>query len=825
MKKFLTIITISALFLPLTIQTASAQFSDLFKNNKNYKAITFLEENNILIGYSDGTFLPNKEVNRAEFLKITLEGSNIPLDKNDVLLPFPDTQNTEWYRPYIQKAYDSEWIVGFNDGTFKPGQTITKSEALKILGEVQQWKLNENPQSSPFQDVDLNEWYAKYVVYANNHGYLEENGELFEPQNLMTRANISEVLYRTITIDNDENSTLTENENEDEDEDEETEVEIEQEPEANPITFKEIPIDFFDNITLSTPLPNTFYKNETYVIEGQINSNNYDKISIFLDNNMYTDSDYLLFTGEVKNGHFEIPVHFRKTENYTIGIIPGTNGNTKIEEISVLTSLPSSSDTNSPTESIENLSINYENDTTSLKFNAPSNSLKIFTFKQENDSVKFISRQDRDNLPLYYSAFEDFSEGDVTYFGQLANTSSDSNLKISSAYTQTSEKSFEAVEHTYDQIDEDKISATIPDTLPKFQDISINGTAKTNILLEGFVIKPDGLSESITLETSSETSDYFGSEIIVSGNNFEFDYAETTKGRYIIEIIDNYGIPIVNHPVYIGSIIPLIPDYFDLNERTFFSGNLDLDELRKDLLDEINNNRSVYDYPEIKLNSELNSLAQNHSEDMAENNFFGHINLENQTPDDRRLEAEIATPVSENIAKDVSVIFAHLGLMRSGSHRENILNPDWHLVGLGIAESNGYLYVTEEFSAGEITPSDLAKYKNSLIDEIDSLRESNGFSAFTYQNDIESVCVDLNNKAISENIILTTEDLSNALELHDIAGTSQYTSRTYNIWSVILASILKDEESTILDESWTNIGIDIQLDETGMIHASFILNK
>ncbi|MFH1533927.1 MAG: S-layer homology domain-containing protein [Nitrospirota bacterium] len=811
MRRFLTIITISALFLPLTIQTASAQFSDLFKNNKNYEAIIFLEGSNILVGYSDGTFRPNNEVNRAEFLKITLEGSKIPLDKNDISLPFPDTQNDEWYRPYIQKAYDSGWIVGFNDGTFKPDQTITKAEALKILGEVQQWQLNENPQSSPFQDIDLNEWYAAYVVYANDHDYLEENGELFEPQNLMTRANISEVLYRTITVENEEAEV-----------DIEEEVEIEEKPAATPVTFektpvafKEIPIDFFDNITLSTPLPNTFYKNETYVIEGQINSDNYDTISIFLDNDMYTDLDYLLFTGEVTNGQFEIPVHFRETENYTIGIIPGTNGNTKIEEISVLTSLPSPSDTDSPTGSIENLSISYENKTTSLKFNAPSDSLKIFTFKQENDSVEFISRQNRDNLPLYYPAFEDFSEGNVTYLGQLNNTSSAS----------TPEKSFEAVEHTYDQIDEDKISATIPDTLPKFQDISINGTTKTDTLLEGFVIKPDGLVESVMLETSSETSNYFGSEIIVSGNNFEFDYVETTKGRYIIEIIDNYGVPIVNHPVYIGSIIPLIPDYFDLNERAFFSGILDLDALRKDLLNEINDNRSVYGYSEIKLNSELNTLAQNHSEDMAENDFFGHINLENQTPDDRRLEDGINMPVSENIAKDVSVIFAHLGLMRSGSHRENILNPDWHLVGLGIAQSNGYIYVTEEFSAGEITASDLTKYKNSLIDEVNDQRESNGLSALTYQNSIESVCTDLNNKTISENIILTTEDLSTALELHDIAGTSQYTSRTYNIWSVILSSILKDEESSILDESWVNIGVDIQLDETGMIHVSFILNK
>lgn len=820
LSTFLSTTTILALILPFTIQTASAQFSDLFKNNKNYEAIVFLEENNVITGYPDNTFRPYNEINRAEFLKIILEGSNIPLDKNDITLSFSDTQNEEWYFPYIQKAYDSGWVVGYSDGTFKPNQTIKKSEALKILGEVQQWEMENNPTSTQYQDVDLNEWYAKYVVYANEHDFLEEDDDLFEPVALMSRANISEIIYRTIIAedtasDNNDDTTTSENISEDN-----------TEPDNfNPVTYKAIPINFYDNITLNQPLPNTFYKNEIYVIEGEINTNGYEEVSVFFNNDMSADLDYQLFIGEVENRHFEIPVHFRETGNYTIGIIPGTNGNTKIEEISVLGSLPSSTSNNSSTKSIENLSINYENDATILKFTTPSNSIKIFTLEQEGNSVKFISRQDRDYIPIYYPAFEHFTEGTVTYFGQIANTDTTTQLEITSNYLQTSKKSFEATQHTYAKIEEDKITTIIPDTLTKFKDIAISGTTKTDIQAEGLVIKPDGLVDVVSLETTSDTSTYFDSIIIENGNNFNFDYKISGIGRYIVEILDNNGIPVVNHPIYIGGTIPLIPDYFDLNERSLFSGNLDLNALREELLDAINKDRAIYGYPKVKLDTQLNALAQDHSEDMTDNNFFGHINLDNQTPNDRRVEAGIQMPVSENIAKDVSVLFAHLGLMRSGSHRENILNPDWYSVGLGIAEAGGYLYVTEEFSAKAITTDDLVGYESEFIDAINSLRADNDVTPFTYQEDIKTVCVHLNDKTISENIILTTEDLSTALELHDISGTSQYIGRTYNVWSVILSSILDDEENSILDESWVNIGIDIQLDETGIIHASFMLNK
>jgi len=845
MKKFLTIPTIKTtlsalsiltLLVTINIQTASASFTDLFKNNKNYKAIIYLQENDIIQGYSDGTFQPAKEINRAEFLKIILEGSGITLDKNEITLPFSDTKNEEWFTPYIKKAYAEGWVVGYIDETFKPNQTINKVEALKILGEVQQWNLPQEPQetgSLPYTDISATAWYIKYVIFAHTNDYLEETAESFSPNDLMTRANISEIIYRTLineisedeiqnTVSSEEieaeySATKTDNTNENTINDEELSF--------TPHNYEEISKTFFDNISLDEVLPNTFYKNEVYIIEGELTLSGNDKITVFLDTDNYDNTDYLLFTGDLENDRFEIPIYFRNSGNYQIGIILGTSGNTKLADISILPSLPGPTNQKEPEKELESLDINYKDDTTFAEFSASSSLLKILTLEQNSESIQYISRQNLDTIPVNYSDFKDFSEGTVTYYTEIAELDTINPVKISSDYSKSSEKTFKATEHTYDNISKDEISANPPDTLlSNSEKIVFSGTVNTDTQTNAYVIKPDGFVDSVILSTTDSTSDYFGTEIIGNGDNFRFEYPINEEGRFIVEISNKNGSPIINHPVYVGNIIPLIPDYFDLNERFFFSGNFNLSALREDLLEEINESRSDHGLSEIKMDTDLNSLAQSHSNDMVENDFFGHINPENQTPNDRRIEAGILTPVSENIAKDVSVKFAHLGLMRSGSHRENILDPNWEVVGIGISQEDGYLYVTEEFSTKEVTEIDLENYEDELLSEITSERNANDLPLLTYKDSIKSACKYLNDLAIIDEETITESDLIDALNLYNVGGTSQYIGRTYSTWSDILSSIL-EEENEIINDTWTSIGIDIQLDKIGIIHTAFMLNK
>ncbi|MRG87152.1 CAP domain-containing protein [Salinibacillus xinjiangensis] len=79
--------------------------------------------------------------------------------------------------------------------------------------------------------------------------------------------------------------------------------------------------------------------------------------------------------------------------------------------------------------------------------------------------------------------------------------------------------------------------------------------------------------------------------------------------------------------------------------------------------------------------------GRDHSKDMAVNNYFGHTNLEGQSPFDRLLEDDIDFQMAgENLASgQSSSIFSHEGLMNSLGHRENILKEGFRSLAVGVA--------------------------------------------------------------------------------------------------------------------------------------------
>lgn len=686
MKKFFT----SALALSLFIFQANyaLAFSDVSASHKNYDAISYLEEKNILQGYTDGTFRPEQSVTRAEFLKIIFGNSGIPLDALDKL-PFSDIDYGAWYLPFIQKAFSEGWIEGYSDGTFKPGQTINKAEALKILGKLKNWNLNSVSTDNLFDDVPADAWFASYIAYAQTNNYLEETGSEFLPGDLMTRGSISEIIYRTL-IDYPKSSftpaqAISSNK---------INYQPASEPIFTPVSPEIIPKNFFTNLTLTENLPNTFYKNETYIVRGSINSDTYKNATLFLYG--IEDSSFeKSFIGPAVNSQFEIPMQFTQTGNFELGMIPGETDASKIYKISVLAKTPETNGDLAIPEAANSLDIKFENDKTTVYFEAPSDTFKKLTFTQNNNEVSYFSRQDIDSIDINYADFYKFKEGEVSYKLETATINSANQI---SNFTSTKTEDFTASEHTYDLFNEDKITITrLISTQKTPATISINGTAKTDLATTGYVTRADGWVDNLELINMGSSGSYFGSSTIESGSNFTLTYTPKTSGRYILEINDIEGRAVLNHPVYIGSM-PLIPDYFDLYTRQYFTGTLDLSDAREELLKLINEIRTNGGLDTIVMEKNLNELAQAHSANMKATNFNGHYNNENQTPEDRRLEKGIPNPVGENVVHDTSIRFAHEALMRSPGHREQVIDPKYTKVGLGIIESNGYLLITQEFS-------------------------------------------------------------------------------------------------------------------------------
>ena len=112
----------------------------------------------------------------------------------------------------------------------------------------------------------------------------------------------------------------------------------------------------------------------------------------------------------------------------------------------------------------------------------------------------------------------------------------------------------------------------------------------------------------------------------------------------------------------------------------------------------------------LSLDPYASAVARRHSLDMSLRHYFNHVSPEGKNLAERLREARIHyVAAGENIALQPiglrPIVLAlrrqHQGLMASPKHRENILNPTFNTVGIGIVKSKGKLYTTEVFIAND----------------------------------------------------------------------------------------------------------------------------
>jgi len=131
---------------PSQLQTVS--FKDI-QSHWAYKDIMELAANNIVSGFEDGTFRPNGDVTREQFLKILVDLRKYPTDSREV--PFRDVEQSRWSAPYIAAGIKQGiLIVGEYPDGFKPSQPITRLEmavwivrALGLTPQTQEKMLGE----------------------------------------------------------------------------------------------------------------------------------------------------------------------------------------------------------------------------------------------------------------------------------------------------------------------------------------------------------------------------------------------------------------------------------------------------------------------------------------------------------------------------------------------------------------------------------------------------------------------------------------------------------------------------------------------------------
>lgn len=156
--------------------------SDISPDHPAAKAIGYCLEKGYFSGYPDGTFAPDGTMTRQEFAVVIAKLAGVQENQG---LPFTDADSiNKWARDYVYTVYVNGWITGYNDGTFKPKNLITRAEAVKIFNAF----LGRSTTKESFDyvtefdhvwsDFSAKNWaYPDIMEATNDHFYyLNEDG-------------------------------------------------------------------------------------------------------------------------------------------------------------------------------------------------------------------------------------------------------------------------------------------------------------------------------------------------------------------------------------------------------------------------------------------------------------------------------------------------------------------------------------------------------------------------------------------------------------------------------------------------------------------------
>lgn len=199
-KLFLIVLLIGSFVFAFAGFAWAAGFSDLQGHWAKDQIDKWLEKG-LAGGYADGTFRPNGDITRAEFVALVNRAFNVQKISSGDEAGFSDIEPGKWYYDEVVAAKAHGYIGGYTDGTFKPDKTVTRQEVASILVRL----LNLEPTGeglSGYKDFDrMPEWSRANIGAVVNNGLmrgLPDNS--FQPLKIITRAEAVVSLDRALNL-------------------------------------------------------------------------------------------------------------------------------------------------------------------------------------------------------------------------------------------------------------------------------------------------------------------------------------------------------------------------------------------------------------------------------------------------------------------------------------------------------------------------------------------------------------------------------------------------------------------------------------------------
>ena len=155
-------------------------FTDVASERWSNTAISTMENGGFVMGYEDGSFKPGRYITRAELATLV---SRLGEKTEGATHSFTDISG-HWAEEYIADAVAKGWLAGYEDGTFKPEKNITRAEAMALINRMLNRFVNEegiHKDAVLWPDNAKSEWYYYPVEEAtNSHDYERQSDGVYE---------------------------------------------------------------------------------------------------------------------------------------------------------------------------------------------------------------------------------------------------------------------------------------------------------------------------------------------------------------------------------------------------------------------------------------------------------------------------------------------------------------------------------------------------------------------------------------------------------------------------------------------------------------------
>lgn len=179
-------------FTTLKASIASPKISDLRSSKWYDRYVMYLHYNGAMTGFDDGTIRPESNITRGE--AAILIGKSLGLNGTQRPTSFKDVTDNVSSSGYIQSLADAGITNGFKDGSFRPGQLVTRAEMAILISKA--YKIN-TASTSTLKDINPSITGYEYIngVAASGIAGGYEDGT-FRPHTHMNRAQFATFLAR-----------------------------------------------------------------------------------------------------------------------------------------------------------------------------------------------------------------------------------------------------------------------------------------------------------------------------------------------------------------------------------------------------------------------------------------------------------------------------------------------------------------------------------------------------------------------------------------------------------------------------------------------------